>query len=238
MNSDNQVADPAAIRENKLSLVERLADDLAHEIKNPLHSMVINLEVLRRRLTRLGSESSEELQRYTTVLGSELERVNRRVDLLLRMVRPHRASDEPTSLGEVFEELHELVTLECERHQVQLRMELPDDSIGAHLPRAAMRQLVLSMILKLLDTLPAGSTLSIRSTVEGGWVHLIFTGQGIGRAPLADSPPEVLSYLPVARALAEGLGGSLEVQRLALGSGPEGERAESDSYVLSLPHNR
>src|ERR1700741_2799475 len=34
---------PPALRANKLDLLERLADDLAHEIKNPLHSMVINL---------------------------------------------------------------------------------------------------------------------------------------------------------------------------------------------------
>ena len=32
---------------SRYALLSRLADDLAHEIKNPLHSMVINLEVLR-----------------------------------------------------------------------------------------------------------------------------------------------------------------------------------------------
>src|SRR5690606_30390207 len=50
VNPDDPAATPMMIRDNKLALVERLADDLAHEIKNPLHAMVINLEVLRRRI--------------------------------------------------------------------------------------------------------------------------------------------------------------------------------------------
>ena len=62
VSTENPVADQGTIRENKLELVERLADDLAHEIKNPLHSMVINLEVLRRRLTRLELEPGTPLR--------------------------------------------------------------------------------------------------------------------------------------------------------------------------------
>ena len=56
-----------ALRANKLDLLERLADDLAHEIKNPLHSMVINLEVLKRRVAR--ADSPDEVQRYIVVLA-------------------------------------------------------------------------------------------------------------------------------------------------------------------------
>jgi len=76
------------LRANKLDLLERLADGLAHEIKNPLHSMVINLEVLKRRVAR--ADSPDEVQRYIGVLAGELERVNRRIELLLRLSRPGR----------------------------------------------------------------------------------------------------------------------------------------------------
>jgi two-component system, sporulation sensor kinase E len=200
-----------AIRENKLKLVERLADDLAHEIKNPLHSMVINLEVLRRRIARLESDSNEELLRYAGVLGSELERVNRRVDLLLRMVRPNRGSDEVASIPEIMEELQELLELECERHHVQLNIAVPAGLFRPHLPRAPARQMILTLILKTLDFVPEKGTLSVESSVEGETVQLSFRGAASDGTPVEAAGDNSDSYLAVASALAEQLGGRLDV---------------------------
>lgn len=238
VNAENQVADQVTIRENKLSLVERLADDLAHEIKNPLHSMVINLEVLRRRLARLGPEPSEELLRYAGVLSSELERVNRRVDLLLRMVRPHRDGEEPTTIAEVLEELHELVELECQRHEVTLVLEAPNVITRARLPRAATRQMILSLILKTLDSVPPGGTLEVTSTVDDDAIRLRFRGVGSDPdAPALAPSEEDTSYLPVARALAETLGGQLDAASELSSASPDGT-ALPGSYLLTTPRDR
>ncbi|NIP60786.1 MAG: hypothetical protein GWO00_23330, partial [Gemmatimonadetes bacterium] len=56
-----------------LELVSRWADDLAHEIKNPLHAMVINLELVKRRAT--GEDAGALIQR-AEVVESELYRVH------------------------------------------------------------------------------------------------------------------------------------------------------------------
>jgi signal transduction histidine kinase len=42
----------AELQANRFSIVSRLADDLAHEIKNPLNAIIINLEVLKVRIAR------------------------------------------------------------------------------------------------------------------------------------------------------------------------------------------
>jgi len=235
VSSELPAADQVTIRENKLTLVERLADDLAHEIKNPLHSIVINLEVLRRRITRLEADRQEELLRYTTVLSSELDRVNRRVDLLLRMVRPNRDSDEPTTFSEILEELRELVELECERHRVQLRIDVPSAYVRARLPKASTRQIILSLILKTLDSVPPGGALHLAAEDAPGWVELHFEGLDTqGRRTTPAHPLEDGSYFAVARALAERLGGHLDV---VTASEPivNGSAAESCFYVLALP---
>lgn len=235
VKTDNPVVDQGTIRENKLALVERLADDLAHEIKNPLHSMVINLEVLRRRLVRLESEAGTDLLRYAGVLASELERVNRRVDLLLRMVRPQRETDDATTLTEVLEELRELVELECERHDVALRMETPNLIIPAALPRASTRQMILSLILKTLDSSPPGGALHVHVDMQSGSTLLhVFSLDEAGNTPAFDSADDDRTYLSVARTLAERLGGTLDIQ-----TSPRADAIRKDvagtGYVLSLP---
>lgn len=238
LRTDSSTVDQTAIRENKLGLVERLADDLAHEIKNPLHSMVINLEVLRRRIARLdGVAGAEDLLRYAGVIGTELERVNRRVELLLRMVRPHRETEGLTTIPEVLEELRELVELECDRLAVTLHMDVPEAITRANLPRSLGRQLVLSLLLHTLDSAPDGSTLELRSEVMISASKVRFGLRTVDGERLAMDPDDDgQSYLAVSRSIAELLGGQVEVEWLADAAGT-GAQIPSD-FLLTLPHQR
>jgi signal transduction histidine kinase len=235
VSSENQVADQVSIRENKLTLVERFADDLAHEIKNPLHSMVINLEVLRRRIARLETGSHDELLRYAAVLNAELERVNRRVDLLLRMVRPNRDSDEPATFAEIVEELRELVELECERHRVTFELRLSGLTFRSRLPKASTRQMLLSLILKTLDSVPGGGVL--RLSTEESHDALRISLEGFDPEGVTSVSPDSAhngSYLAVARTLAVRLGGDLEIVTVS-DSGTNGSPEGACRFVLTLP---
>jgi signal transduction histidine kinase len=192
-------ADPLAVRANKLDLLERLSDSLAHEIKNPLHSMVINLEVLRRRLER--GEGTRELTRYTEVLGEELERVSRRIELLLRLARPERGGVEETTLQELVEELAELVTLDGRHRDVAVEYRTSGEMARVRVARQAARQLLLDLVLDALDGADPGDRIVIDVRgVEGG-ARVSVEGGG---AP----DPERTA---VAVALASAAGGGVEV---------------------------
>jgi signal transduction histidine kinase len=208
-------ADPAAVRANRLDLVERLADDLAHEIKNPLHAMVINLEVLRRRIGRAGGSEPDELMRYANVLGSELDRVNRRIELLLTIVRPDHAA-EPTTLRDAVEELLEVVEVERERRGIQIVFEPVSVPVRASLPPDVARQLVLDLLLPVMDRLQKGSEIIIRTDVHPGRSTL-----RIAAAATADGGLDHDPRIEVARAIAVELGGELQ--------------ASGDALLLSLP---
>jgi signal transduction histidine kinase len=199
--------DPNAVRVNRLDLVERVADDLAHEIKNPLHSMVINLEVLRRRIARGGGENAEELLRYAGILSAELERVSRRTELLLRLVRPDRAAD-PVSLTATVQELMEVVALELERRHVRLEQETPGVPLTGRLDRQTVRHLVLNLLLTALDLVAERGTIRVHAESYSDAERL-----RVEVSPPADpeaGPEDRAPALAVASALAESLGGRIE----------------------------
>lgn len=196
------VADPLAVRANKLELLERLADALAHEIKNPLHSMVINLEVLKRRLGRV--EGGAEVLRYANVLGEELDRVNRRIELLLRLSRPDRGSEE-TTLTELVEEVLEIVHLEARHREARVEYQSEGTMARVRVGRQPARQIILNLVLDALDSLPPGETLRI--SVRGEADRSVLTVQ---------CPPwpegEYGERTAVAASLAESVGGRVDAE--------------------------
>lgn len=224
-NGTAVAADPLQVRANKLDLLERLADALAHEIKNPLHSMVINLEVLKRRLARPPGEGGDVL-RYATVLGEELERVSQRIDLLLRLSRPERGDPEETTLTELLDEVMELVSLEARHREAHVEYERGAQMVRVRLGRQAARQIILNLVLDALDSLSGGETLRIAVRAEEGRAVLTVSGA---------APAEGGERLAVAAALAEAVGGRVEAdgagRTLALPAG--GARGEGVPAVAA-----
>jgi signal transduction histidine kinase len=72
-----------------LRVLQGLASRVAHEIRNPLNAVAVNLEVVRSRCERPAVEPSEVLP-FATAAAGELNRVSRLVDALLAVARPAR----------------------------------------------------------------------------------------------------------------------------------------------------
>jgi two-component system NtrC family sensor kinase len=204
LESPDAADDTLRVRANKLDLLERLADDLAHEIKNPLHSMVINLEVLKRRVARAVGET-DEMQRNFAVLSGEMERVNRRIELLLRLSRPGRGA-ETTTLRDLTEELMELIQLEARHREAAVDFRPGDGVTRVFIPREPTRQVILNLVLDALDAVGPGATMSIVLDEADGSAVLSVGAAGAGLEP----PAESAERLAVARHLAEKMGGSVE----------------------------
>jgi signal transduction histidine kinase len=151
--------EPAAVR---LSLVGRIADDLAHEIRNPLHSMNINLEVLRRGLGR--GDVDMALAR-AAVLDTELLRLQQLIAPLIELLRPRAEGTRVLDLGAVLAQVAPL--LEARARAARCRLEIASGD-EEHRVRAApdeLRFAVLAMADAALAGCAADEVIEIR--VEG-----------------------------------------------------------------------
>ena len=72
-----------------LSALQHLAGRVAHEIRNPLNAVAVNLEVVRSRCER-GTVESPAVLPFATAAAGQLERVSRLIDALLALARPAR----------------------------------------------------------------------------------------------------------------------------------------------------
>jgi signal transduction histidine kinase len=159
---------------NQLELVSRWADDLAHEIKNPLHAMVINLELVKRRA---GGEDPESLIERAEVVEGELHRVHILVDSLLRLVRPWPETD-TADVDAVFEDLLPVFEARTRIRKVEYHHRPGGDTVS--MQPAALAQVLLNLVDNAIDALPEGGRLVTTCGADGDAVRIEVVDDGPG----------------------------------------------------------
>ncbi len=154
---------------SRYALVSRLADDLAHEIKNPLHAMVINLEVLRRRVA--AGDPDIALER-ATVIDQEIQRTHQLVDLLLKLLRPDRQKDQQVhSLAGALDEVLPLIRLQSKLALVPLEAEDMDIDAPIRVAPADLKFALLALAMPMVDLLKAAQAENGSGTLRLSVAH-------------------------------------------------------------------
>lgn len=174
----------------RMRMLARLAAGLAHEIKNPLSTMAINLALLEEEWSRArdGVEPSardKRCQKRVQTLQREVKRLETIVDDFLRYARGGEINRSPQDLVALVREVLDFVepedTLAGIRHHVELPFGLPLVMLDA----GAFKQALLNLLVNARQAMPMGGELIVRARREGNWVELSVTDTGTGMTPEA-----------------------------------------------------
>ena len=164
----------------RLAAIGRLTQGVAHEIKNPLNSIALHLEVLRAKLEDAAT-GAEEIE----VISREIRRLDRVVKTFLDFTRPVELDMQPLDLRAVVSELVALVEPDAVVHGVEVHVEGRPVQAPIRGDRDLLKQALLNVLVNGIEAMPRGGALRI--AVEGGgdaWtVRIRDEGEGI--------PPEV-----------------------------------------------
>jgi signal transduction histidine kinase len=208
VDSDLTPLNEEQLRANRFELVSRLADDLAHEIKNPLNSIVINLEVLKVRVGR--GDAGAALER-AAVIEQEARRLHHMIDRLLQLIRPDREEAASLALDQVLDELLPLVEARARLARNTFRVQC-DASVYLPLPRDTFKFALLNLLTAVHERLGEdGGMLSLRCDMNDGQVQLHISADPAPTAlPIPTSDAAYRRSLDVAAALIASCGGRLE----------------------------
>jgi signal transduction histidine kinase len=150
-----------------LGALQRLAGRIAHEIKNPLNAVAVNLEVVRSRCER-GSVDSAAVLPFAGAAAGQLERVSRLVDALLMLARPAQP-DLATLAGPVITLYDALANAEGGSVVMDLSEGATGIDIAADEARAALAA-------TLDDMLAPGVAIRVHIVRDGDHVAARFSG--------------------------------------------------------------
>jgi signal transduction histidine kinase len=181
----------ASSQEDKAAFLVRLAAGLAHEIKNPLSTMAINLALLDEEWggaqrpgggPEPGAREKRCLKRVHA-LQREVRRLETIVDDFLRFARGGQINRAPADLCALVREVLEFVEPEDRAQQIRHHADLPAGLPLVMLDTGAFRQAVLNLLVNARQAMPDGGELIVRVERQGNHVELSVTDTGVGMTP-------------------------------------------------------
>jgi two-component system, sporulation sensor kinase E len=167
-------------RAESLAALTTLAAGVAHEIKNPLGSIAIHLQLAQKEMNGKKTIKPESLSPYITVIDEEVDRLNRIVVDFLFAVRPMNVQLEERDVNIVIRELVKFLTFELENAHIKIELSLTEDLPKVLIDEKYVKQALLNLIQNSMSAMSGGGTLTIETRRKGPDVLVAVTDTGAG----------------------------------------------------------
>lgn len=223
------------VQSEKMAVLGIFASGLAHEVRNPLNSIALQLSILERRVSRLEDHVATEIRELIGVIREEIQRLDALAGDFLLFSRTNRIQHAPTDLESLIDEVVRLVRPEARATGVTLRRQ----SLGEPIPTVRldaekMKQVILNLIRNAIEAMPGGGTAVIESGVVEGRATVLVRDNGPGLPEDID----VFQLFVTTKARGTGLGLSI-AQQIVLEHGgeivAENRGGGGAAFTVSLP---
>jgi len=165
---------------SQMTSLKRLSAGMVHELKNPLHSLSLHVELLTETLAEPGDGAERSLR----VLGEEIRRLDGLIEDFRRFSRPEQLRLEVLDLRSLVTELCDLVKPELDAAGIVLKIDLPEEPMEIDGDRERLRQALLNVVRNSTQAMAHGGELDVRVEPEPPlFARLSVRDTGPGIAP-------------------------------------------------------
>lgn len=163
----------------KIASLGKMAAGVAHEINNPLTSVLINSHLIAERL---GDKA--DIGEYIKLIMDETTRCSGIVRGLLDFSRQSSFEKKPVDVNRLIRETMVLLKSNILERRVEVKEYLSDDLPTIMLDANKIKQVFTNVVLNALEAMSDGGTLAISSrnwvNQEGRWAQIVFEDTGCG----------------------------------------------------------
>jgi len=166
--------------QEQAALVGTIASGLAHEIRNPLSTLRMNLQLLREDWANPITEREQMGRKRIDVLLRETERLESVVSDFVRFASGHALRLEKTDLNLLAGELLDFLAPQAERSKIRLHRQFAPELPKVEIDPNLIRQAILNVLVNAQQVMPAGGDITIRTFENGRFVKLEVADTGPG----------------------------------------------------------
>ena len=213
-----------AVEAERLAYLGTLASGLAHEIRNPLNALSLNMQMMQEEIAG-GQAEGPTTGRLLSITHSEISRLERLVTDFLTYARPRPPEREAVAPAALFERVREVLAADLARLRARVDLRDETDGLRLHGDPAQLNQLLLNLVQNALAAaVESGRApwIELAAVAGDGEVGLEVSDNGSGIAEEARERVFDVFYstkkggtglgLAIVRRIAQNHGGRVEVE--------------------------
>jgi PAS domain S-box-containing protein len=222
-------------RAESLAALTTLTAGVAHEIKNPLGSIGIHIQLIKKIISNKLHIEKGEIDKYLDIIYEEVDRLNMIVMDFLFAVRPMDTKPIAQDINQIVMELVDFLRMELEKEKIKVELEL------STIPRIPlderyMKQALLNLIKNAQEAMPAGGELRLKTLKKDESVLLEITDTGVGIPE--DIRDKIFEPYFTTKDFSSGLGLTLVYKIIKEHKGEiilNSKAGEGTTFILSFP---
>jgi signal transduction histidine kinase len=168
------------IQTERMAVLGTFASGLAHEVRNPLNSMALQLSILDRRIAKCDPVVGREMSELAAIIREEIQRLDGLVGDFLLFSRVSRVDVRAVPLREVLDEVVRLLKPEAGAASITLHVTAEGVGPEAAVEPEKMKQVVINLVRNALEATPPGGSVRVRSVTAEGLAVLEVSDDGPG----------------------------------------------------------
>lgn len=173
------------VRAERLAAVGTLAAGLAHEVRNPLNSANLQLQVLKRRLAK---GQSDGVAQSADIVAGEIQRLDRLVSDFLAFARPQPLALSPVDPNHFVQSVHAQLLPEAEAKGVSLGFVGAPQIENVDIEEERMRQVLLNLARNAIEAVGKGGAVELRTHAADASGNLTIAVEDDGPGFPEDAP--------------------------------------------------
>jgi PAS domain S-box-containing protein len=168
---------------DKLAALHTLSGGVAHELRNPLSAMDLNLHLLDEALKERGGVT-QDVAHYLQVVNAECRRLSVILDNFMRFARPTSMGLHEVDLRKVIEHIMALMQFEAQERKIQFEERIEEALPTVFGEETQISQVLVNIVVNAFHAMPGGGRCSIiaqaRRNVDHRWVEIVVSDTGVG----------------------------------------------------------
>ena len=222
----------------QLEELSKLTGELAHEIKNPLSTIKVNLDLAMEELKgpSKNDQTAARALKKITVVQKETDRLGQILDGFLRYVSRPELQLASVNINELLSDMVDFYSPQAYSHSITIRQGLSSEPLVCKVDAGMLKQVVLNLFINAQQAMNSGGELMIRTSKqkENAVIQISDTGKGIAADKLPDLFKPYCSFRPSGTGL--GLATAKRIVELHKGTiTVDSEPGKGTLFTIKLP---
>lgn len=168
------------IQYERKSMIVKMSAQVAHEIRNPLGTLTLNVDLLEDEIDNYTGSDVTEARSLLKTIKSEVEALHRVLDDYLECGRFPTIRPERHYINAILREMFGLLEAELRQKRIVCTTSFESNLPAVDVDQDQVRRAFMNLILNATEAMDSGGTLQVTTRSTEEWVEIIFEDSGVG----------------------------------------------------------